>query len=538
VTPILDVVTLSGPDGAISLFCQILCSANTWGAVAPGEPVTASAGVWTDDPDPTSEDQVQVTWTVSCGTGAPVTVTTQTVTAPEFLEADGALTSASFDVGANCPQLDQLEVLATATVVGQTTSTDSSAVTAAGPMGPGWSLPWQSSLAVQDNGDVILTAENGDQYHYVSNGDGTFSAPSGPRSVLAAVISGTAVTGYTLTAPDNHVVGYGYTGGRLTSATTPGGASGEKSTYAYSAAGLLASIQDPDGNFRVRNTYDSSGRVTSQEDGTGAVTTFSYTTAGDGLAETDVTHPGGGITTDLYSGQMLLESIDALGGAIQYVYNQYLEPIAVTDPLGNITTSAYDSNGNLTSQTDPLGNVQTWTYDSHDNLTKYANPGGHVYGDTYNAMDEPTSMVVPGGTAGETTTYTYDAAGNLTSSVDPRGNATGASAASFTSTYSYNTAGQLTSVTNPDGDVTATTYDSMGFPLTITDPLGHLTTYAYNSAEEVASVSAPDGGITKYAYDLAGNMITRTDPRQPVLDLRLRRRQPAGQGHRPARQER
>jgi Domain of unknown function (DUF6531) len=88
----------------------------------------------------------------------------------------------------------------------------SSAVTTAGVMGPGWSLPWQASLSVQASGDVVLTAENGDQFDYASNGDGSFTAPAGPRSVLAAVMSGTTITGYTLTAPDNHVLAFSASG--------------------------------------------------------------------------------------------------------------------------------------------------------------------------------------------------------------------------------------------------------------------------------------------------------------------------------------
>jgi YD repeat-containing protein len=36
------------------------------------------------------------------------------------------------------------------------------------------------------------------------------------------------------------------------------------------------------------------------------------------------------------------------------VYNQHLEPIEVTDPLGGVTLDAYKGNGNLTSVTDPL----------------------------------------------------------------------------------------------------------------------------------------------------------------------------------------
>lgn len=444
----------------------------------------------------------------------------------------------------------------------------SSAVTATGAMGPGWSLPWQAGLAVQGNGDVIFTAENGDQYTYTSNGNGSFTPPPGVRSVLAAVTSGTTVTGYTLTAPDHHVltfsaggqlqsvkdatgrgvtlgytggevtsltdaagqtaslsytsglltkitlpkastIAYGYSNGRLTSATVPGGSSGYKTTYAYNSAGLLDSIQDPDGNFTVRNTYNSSGQVTSQQDGTGATTTFSYTRTSGGLPETDVTDPDGGISTDVYEGGMLLQSVDPMGGVTSYGYNGFFEPTTVTDPLGHITTMGYDSNGNMTSLTDPLGHEQQWAYDSSNDLTSYTDADGNTTSYTYNSMHEVTSETSP---SGGKTTYSYDSAGNLTSSVDPRGNVSGGDPASYTTTYTYNPSGQLASETNPDGDKTSYTYDSMGYPLTVTDPEGHVTSYAYDGDERLTSVTAPDGGVTRYAYDGAGNLTARTDP--------------------------
>jgi RHS repeat-associated protein len=443
----------------------------------------------------------------------------------------------------------------------------SSAVNASESMGPGWSLPWQASLSVKSSGTVVFTDENGDTFDYVSS-KGAFVAPPGPRSVLAAVRSGKTVTGYTLTTPDNDVltfspagglksikdatgrgitlgysgslvtsltdaagqkaslsyasghltkitlpdkaaITYGYTEGRLTSVTTPGDGSRQTSTYAYTAQGLLASIKDADGNYQVRNTYDSAGQVTRQEDGTGAVTTFSYTKTSGGLDETDVTYPDGGITTDVYGGGMLLKSIDPLGGTTSYVYNRFFEPTVITDPLGHVTTSIYDASGNLTSQVDPLGDAQDWTYDSHNNLTQYLDADLKSTAYTYNPMDEPTSVTVPGGGK---TTFAYDSAGSLISSVDPRGNAPGGDPARYRTTYTYNRSGELASVTSPDGDTTATTYDAMGYPLTVTDPLGHVTRYGYDSADQLTSVTAPGGGVTRYAYDGDGNLISLTDP--------------------------
>ena len=200
----------------------------------------------------------------------------------------------------------------------------SSADTSSESLGSGWSLPWEARLSVDSSsGNVTFPAENGDQYIYGSNGDGTFTPPPGARSVLAeAKNSSGTVTGYTLTAPDHHVlqftasgqltsiadstgrglgfsytagqvssitdasghvvtltysgsrlsqvglpdgktIGYAYTSGLLSSVT---GSDGAVTKYAYDSANQLASIQDPDGNFTVRNTYNSAGQVTSQED--------------------------------------------------------------------------------------------------------------------------------------------------------------------------------------------------------------------------------------------------------------------------------
>src|SRR5262249_23051972 len=43
-------------------------------------------------------------------------------------------------------------------------------------------------------------------------------------------------------------------------------------------------------------------------------------------------------------------------------YNAFSEVLTSSDGLGHVTTSSYDSNGNLTRVQDPLGNVTSYTY--------------------------------------------------------------------------------------------------------------------------------------------------------------------------------
>ncbi|MFI5877071.1 hypothetical protein ACIBAH_32370 [Streptomyces sp. NPDC051445] len=100
---------------------------------------------------------------------------------------------------------------------------------------------------------------------------------------------------------------------------------------------------------------------------------------------------------------------------------------SVKDPLGKVTSSGYDADGNRTSQTSPLGFVTSWTFDSD---------------------------------------------GRIQTEVDPRGNATGAAPAKYTTTYDYDPAGNQTTVTDPLGKKTVTAYDAMNHITSMTDPLG------------------------------------------------------------------
>jgi len=436
----------------------------------------------------------------------------------------------------------------------------SSANTSPGPLGPGWSVPWDASLSIDSStGNITFTAENGDQYLYYADG-GIYYSDSGARSVLAQETNSSGdVTGYTLTDPSDHDlltfstsgqmesetestgqgltflynssgqvgsitdaagepvsltydgsllsqvalpdgqdVSYGYnTDGELTSVTDPGDAEWQ---YTYNSAGLLATVEDPNQNLTVQNTYNSSGQVTQQEDGDGNYTYFTYTTTSSGVSETNAEAPKGGITSYLYVGGMLQEEIGPVDDAATYsAYNEFLEPVTVTDPMGRDTSYGYNADGDLTSETSDLDHTQFWSYDSNGNLLSYENADYQTTNYSYNSMDEMLTETTP---KNEETQYTYNANGSLASEISAR---------DYTSNYSYYSGGMLESVANPDTDKTSYTYNSMGYPLTVTDPMTHATTYGYNAAEEVSSVTTP-AGETKYGYDADGNLTSREDP--------------------------
>ncbi len=76
-------------------------------------------------------------------------------------------------------------------------------------------------------------------------------------------------------------------------------------------------------------------------------------------------------------------STDRNGNATIYAYVPAGQPgagalQAMTDPVGLVTTLAYNSSGQLSTLTDPAGRVTTVATDSNNNLTSIADPDGAI----------------------------------------------------------------------------------------------------------------------------------------------------------------
>ncbi|MBT1187915.1 RHS repeat protein [Streptomyces sp. CJ_13] len=345
--------------------------------------------------------------------------------------------------------------------------------------------------------------------------------------------------------PDGTSVSYGYTDGLLTSATDQ---AGKSAAYSYDANKRLATATGRGGG-KVSNTYDASGRVTSQTDTTGKTTTFAW----DNKRESHTTDRNGGVWTDVYSGNVLLESTDPYGKKVSYSYDRNLRPVSITDALGNTTEMTYDgagrmtnrkapsstglserwtydASGNITAHTDSLGKTSTYTYDSANRVGSSTDSAGGKVTYTYSPLGALAGVTSPRGKA---TTYTYDAAGNrvavttplgekttfrydvfgrVTAKTDPRGNATGADPNAFTTTYAYDARGLLATVTEPQGRSTTYGYDGAGRLTSVKDPAGRITTYGYDGAGRLAKITNPAGKAETRTYDANGNLGSVTDP--------------------------
>ncbi|MBR0346969.1 MAG: RHS repeat protein [Rudaea sp.] len=243
---------------------------------------------------------------------------------------------------------------------------------------------------------------------------------------------------------------------------------------------LRTTMQDRKGNTYLTNDYYSQNcpafgpcngiswrRVSRQTLADGTSYGFSYTTSGNNVTATQVTKPNG--NSDYYT-------FDSVSGY----------PLAVTRGYGTslAQTTSYSraASGLVSSQTDPLGRVTTYAYDTLGNVA---------------------SITALAGTANAAiVTYTYTSDYNQIASItDPLGHVT---------QFGY-TAGCLTSVTNALNNITRFVCNGSGQPTAVTDPLGHTTTLAY-SGKDLSAVNSPLNQLITYTTDALGRLTAVQDP--------------------------
>ena len=315
------------------------------------------------------------------------------------------------------------------------------------------------------------------------------------------------------TGSDGRTTSYSYDNGWLASATAPDGA---VVTYAYDAAGRLARAVDPLGHTTFSNVYDATtGRITSQSDALGKVTTFQW----NGVTATTI-NALGNTTRDTYSGNVLTSTEDANRKRTLFTYDEALNRVSVTDARGAKTSFGYDTSGNQTSRTSPQGDTETWAYDAEDRETQHVDGRGGVTTRTYDvATGRIATLTTP---AGNTTSWTYRPDGLPASVTDPRGNRPGAAASDFTTVFGYDAGLNHTFTTSPLGAVTTYRYDQAGRLTRVVDPRGneagcscaedYATTTTYDQVDRVLTITNPAGGVATNTYDQVGRLVARTDP--------------------------
>jgi RHS repeat-associated protein len=441
---------------------------------------------------------------------------------------------------------------------------------------PGGKTPAPMNLAISDvtNGgslspNLVFTAANGENYTFEPDtaSSNKWISPPGIDATMAGPVPN-IVTGIyspiTLTYNKTGVVDHftqnasGTAGGPALDLTSVTNTPGDTITY----------------------TYDTNNQVTSIKDTHGRTTTIVPEAVGSYFVPASLTTPAGRqdtftYTQDTSTATPLLSTVVDSDGTTIFARSDPAVPdlvTAVTDPVGNITTIAWNSSGGQpvvatesfpidsktavtysyayplplqTNITDPNGGVTVYVRDTADNVTHVADPLGHTRDATWDANNDPNTYT-DGVSA--VTHYSYDTLNNLTQTVSGAGSTskigypaptgglgdyqptTSTDGQNNKTTYSYNTSLQLATTATPSGaggTVTnhyqgdtgiSCTNAAKGQLCSTVNGMGNTTSYSYGPVHNPITITnpAPQGPV-KMTYDVDSRMVSRTDGNNTTL---------------------
>lgn len=435
------------------------------------------------------------------------------------------------------------------------------------PLGPMWRHAYQTSVEENSDGDVIVTATDGQEVTFVKDGT-DFITPAGVRTTLT-LDSGV----YHLTKSDGSETRYDETTGQVTAMVDR---FGNGLDFAYSS-GRLSTVTDEAGRV-VEFTYDdvpAGGQtqprlvavelpdsrmveyeyadtevaplvkvidvlegetdftyeddevidgllLTSMEDANDTtVVTNTYDDQRRVISQVDamaggttygwgadgsvlITWPDASTETHLYSGNVLMSQTDGEENTTTYGYDDKLRRTSIEDARGVVTEIEFDSAGNEIENAIPsMGITEERAYDADNNLTSVTDGRGETV--TYTWVDG--LLVEVESPDGGTVTYTHTADGQVETITDARGK---------TTTMDYDSAGNIVSSLSPGGAESEFGYDASGRMTSATDPNGGVTEYAYDAADRLVSLTDPRDNETTFTYDATGHLLTTTDADEGV----------------------
>ncbi|WEO95811.1 LamG-like jellyroll fold domain-containing protein [Streptomyces sp. FXJ1.172] len=298
---------------------------------------------------------------------------------------------------------------------------------------------------------------------------------------------------------------------------------------AYDPAGRLASTTDAMGATTAYTYYD---------DGLPATTTAKQVTQSDGskhdiVLESDAYDPAGNLTQQVTGGGGTTRTftVDALGRTTRTVFDP--------NGLNRVSTFGYDGDDRVKQQTRSITGAASLTvsseYDAAGDATKQTVTDGtttHITTHTYDDRGLPLTTVTPRGNepgadaSAFTTTNRYDELGRLVAQTAPAVAAEengGAPATVHPTTLTgYDTFGDATDTKDARGQVTRATFDHLGRTTATTLPdytppgattaLTATTHTTYNALGLPDTVTDPLGRVTQYGYDQFGRLTSKTDP--------------------------
>ena len=252
---------------------------------------------------------------------------------------------------------------------------------------------------------------------------------------------------------------------------------GATTTITYTSYGAVATVTDPD-NITVTYSYDTAHRLTQIKDAMGAYVVFTLDAAGNRIKEQAFDSGNGVRHTLTRQFNTLGQLVDVIDGLNHTVFN--------ASASGN-----YDGNGNLVHSVDANSIQRQQSYDALNRLVSTI--------DDYNGTDSLTPNT--------TSKFGYDALDRLTGITDP---------SSLITTYTYDGLGNRTALQSPDTGTSTDTYDAAGNRLTHTDAKGVLSTTSYDALDRPSATTYADTTLNvSYTYDEA-NSVTGCTASNPL----------------------
>ncbi|GAB3169485.1 hypothetical protein GCM10027059_34470 [Myceligenerans halotolerans] len=322
-------------------------------------------------------------------------------------------------------------------------------------------------------------------------------APRNTPVVWTYTYDGDLLTKVCRPAPEDACIAYDYSGGKLVSVASAGGATTTRVTYSGAKA---TKVETPDGSYSfAASALSGGGSQVTVTNGADAVDRYELDAQGR--------------TRYLYNSR---------GGVEQWRYDGAGRTTGYASPQGSYLEMEYDEAGNLTARYQYLEHGES-------SVTRYAYVGSGAAKGELELKTSPMSTLVflfKDPTLDDLREYAdiefgYDSAGRVAKII--RGTTAGTRT---TERYTYTEgtepavgggtapAGLRASVSDPAGKVTNFGYTSKGQLATVTDPLGAKNAYSYDWAGRLKSTETSGDGVTtqtqSITYNGAGKIVAVT----------------------------
>ncbi|MBU0676564.1 MAG: hypothetical protein KJ626_00475 [Verrucomicrobia bacterium] len=303
--------------------------------------------------------------------------------------------------------------------------------------------------------------------------------------------------------------------GRVTALTEPGD---RTTTFEYDSFGNIRKATDP-GGLTISFGYDPAGiDVLAITNGRGAVWRYEYD---QNRRLTRVMNPDGTERRYEYDCCARSAAVSERGATNRVERNPWQYVTKHIDPLGRVTSQAYDALNNLVALTNPAGQVVRFQYDAENQLTNRIDALGDHASWTYNELGRCTSFRptkntypfwLPIWTNQPDFSMTYDPEGRVTSygkftyqrnKMGRVVNLATARGPTVNAGFEYDAEGRLILLRHNGVQQAAYAYNEVGELTSITDELG-TTVYRNDLSGLVTNISYPGGLAVQFSYDEVG----------------------------------